>query len=133
MKTIALIEKGKDGTFGIFTPNIKQTFIGDGKTVAEAKADFENSVREVLAYYAETGKELPEELRDIEFEYKYDVASMFNYFDFINVAKFAKWAGISAGMLRQYKSCGAYISEAQTKKIQNALRTIGKELAAVSL
>lgn len=53
MKTTALIEKGKDGTFGIFTPDIQATIIGEGRTVAEAKADFENSVREMFASYTE--------------------------------------------------------------------------------
>lgn len=67
---IALIEKGDDGTFGVFTPTINTTIIGSGSTVAEAKADFENSVREVLSSYK--GENLPEELVNIEFEYKLD-------------------------------------------------------------
>ncbi len=78
MKTIALVEKGKDGTFGIYTPDLQATIIGEGTTVAEAKEDFENSVREMLASYTENGEEIPEELKEIEFEYKYDVASVFN-------------------------------------------------------
>ena len=49
MKTIALIEKGKDGNFGIFTPDLQHTIIGEGRTVAEAKTDFENSVKEMVA------------------------------------------------------------------------------------
>lgn len=133
MKTIALIEKGKDGTFGIFTPNIDATIIGEGHTVAEAKADFENSVREMIASYTENGETLPDELDGISFEYKYDVASVFNYFDFINVSKFAKWAGVNPSLLRQYKSCNTYISETQASKIGQALRKIGHELSAVSL
>lgn len=133
MRTTALIEKGKDGTFGIFTPDIQATIIGEGKTVAEAKADFENSVREMLASYTENGEEIPEELNGIEFEYKYDIASVFNYFDFINVSRFAKWAGINAALMRQYKSCDTYISEAQAHKIEQALRKIGHELSTISL
>lgn len=97
------------------------------------KADFENSVREMLASYTENGEELPSELQGIEFEYKYDIASMFNYFDFINVTKFAKWAGINASLMRQYKSCDTYISEAQARKIEQALHKIGHELSAISL
>lgn len=133
MKTTALIERGKDGTYGIFTPDIESTIIGEGATVAEAKADFENSVREMLASYTENGEELPDELRGIEFEYKYDVASVFNYFDFINVTKFARWAGINAALMRQYKSCATYISEAQAHKVEQALHKIGHELSAISL
>jgi len=73
MKTIALIEIGKDGTFGIFTPDIRSNIIGTGGTVAEAKADFENSVNEVKEMYEEMKRPLPAELRDIEFEYKWDI------------------------------------------------------------
>jgi len=78
MVTTALIEKGKDGTIGIFTPDINSTIIGEGNTVEEAKEDFENSLREIFRFYEEDGIELPDELKDIRFVYKYDT-SMFNY------------------------------------------------------
>ncbi|MCH5172915.1 MAG: type II toxin-antitoxin system HicB family antitoxin [Bacteroidales bacterium] len=133
MKTTAVIEKGKDGRFGIFTPDIEHVIIGEGASVAEAKADFENSLAEMIASYTEDGGELPDELRDIEFEYKYDIASVFNFFDFINVSKFARWAGVNAGLMRQYKSCNTYISETQVRKIETALHNIGRELTAISL
>ena len=70
MVTTALIERGKDGTFGIFTPDINHTIIGEGNTVEEAKADFENSVREMILSYTETNRKLPDELKDIQFVYK---------------------------------------------------------------
>jgi predicted RNase H-like HicB family nuclease len=70
MKTIALIEKGKDGTYSIYTPDLKSTIIGEGTTIEEARADFENSVKEVKEAFE--GEELPEELRNLEFEYKHD-------------------------------------------------------------
>jgi hypothetical protein len=133
MKTIALIEKGKDGTFGIFTPDLKSTIIGEGKTVAEAKSDFNNSVNEVSLYFKESGKTLPEELQNIEFEYKYDLASLFNYYNFINVTKFAKVAGINASLMRQYKSGNQYISENQVMKIESALHKIANEIAGIKL
>ena len=133
MKTIAIIEKGKDGTFGIFTPDIESTIIGEGNSVTEAKADFENSVKEVIASYADCGKELPAELMDIEFDYKYDVASIFDYYNWINVTKFASRAGINASLMRQYKQGLTYISEEQVKKIENALHYAGNELQAAQL
>ena len=133
MKTIALIEKGKDGTYGIYTPNINSTIIGSGNTIAEAKADFENSVQEVLVAYRECGDELPKELKNIKFEYKYDLSSLFDYYSWINVTQFAKVAGINAGLMRQYKAGIAYISEAQTQKIEKALHKLGEELTAVRL
>lgn len=133
MKTIALIEKGKDGTFGIYTPDIKSTIIGEGATVAEAKADFENSVKELLKFYKEDGKKVPGELRGIKFEYKYDVASVFNFIDCINVSKFAKLAGINASQMRHYKKGDWYISTRQAAKIEKAFHNLGHEILSVSL
>ncbi|MDR3183950.1 MAG: type II toxin-antitoxin system HicB family antitoxin [Prevotellaceae bacterium] len=95
MKTTALIEMGKDGTFGVFTPDINHTIIGDGETVEEAKADFENSVEEMILSYTENGRPIPDELKDIEFEYKYDLASFSEYYDRINVPKFTQAVGIN--------------------------------------
>jgi predicted RNase H-like HicB family nuclease len=131
MKTIALIEKGKDGLFGIFTPDIESTIVGSGASVAEAKADFENSVREMIASY--DGDILPKELQDIEFEYKYDMASVFNAFGWINISKFAEHVGINASLMRQYKSGNTYISENQVAKIEHGLHKVGRELLSISL
>jgi predicted RNase H-like HicB family nuclease len=133
MTTTALIERGKDGTFGIFTPDINHVIIGDGDTVEEAKADFENSVKEILAYYVEEGKEIPDELKDVQFVYKYDIASMFDYYSWINVSQFAKKAGINASLMRQYKTRKTYISENQISKIENTLHQLGNELVAIKL
>lgn len=133
MKTIALIEKGKDGVFGIFTPELESTIIGTGTTVAEAKTDFQNSLNEVLALYAKLGKELPDELKNVEFEYKWDIASLFEYFNWINVSKFAKTVGITPSLMRYYKNNDAYISEAQAKKIEHGLHKAARELLSISL
>jgi len=132
MKTTALIERGKDGSFGIYTPEINHTIIGDGASVAEAKGDFENSVKEMYASYTEQERSIPKELKKLEFVYKYDLASFFDYYSFINVSKFAKVVKINPSLMRQYKS-GQYISEAQMAKIEAAIHSIGNELASVRL
>jgi len=133
MVTTALIERGKDGTFGIFTPDINSTIIGSGNTVEDAKADFENSVREIFQFYKEDGIELPDELKDVEFVYKYDIASMFDYYSWINVSQFARKAGINPSLMRQYRMGNTYISDNQISKIENTLHSLGKELAAIKL
>jgi hypothetical protein len=133
MKTTALIEKGKDGTFGIFTPELHHTIIGEGNSVEESKEDFLNSVKEILASYTELGKPLPVELQDLEFEFRYDIASLFDYYKFINVSKFAKVTGIHPSLMRQYKTGNQYISENQVLKIEEALHKIAKELAGIKL
>ena len=131
MKTIALIEKGKDGTFSIYTQYLKHTIVGEGHSVSEAKVDFLNSVREMLESYS--GKAIPDELEDLDFQYKYDLSSLFDYFKFFNVSQFAKIAGISSSLMRQYKTGNTYISEKQAGKIEKALHKIGEELTTVRL
>jgi hypothetical protein len=133
MKTIALIEQGKDGSFSIYTPELETTIIGSGKSVELAKIDFNNSVAEMIASYSETGRALPNELIDLTFEFKYDIASLFDYYNWINVTQFAKIAGINASLMRQYKKGLAYISEKQANKIEVALHKLGNELTAISL
>jgi predicted RNase H-like HicB family nuclease len=133
MKTTALIEQGNDGSFTIFTPDLKSTITGSGKSVEAAKKDFINSVTEMILSYTESGRVLPKELKELTFEYKYDIASLFDYYNWINVTKFAKIAGINASLLRQYKKGLSYISEKQANKIEVALHKLGNELTAVSL
>lgn len=132
MKTTALIEKGKEGSFTIFTPDIKSTIIGEGDTVFEAKADFENTVKEVLETYEDTGEPIPEELKNITFEYKYDLPSFLNCYNYLNMTKLADRAGVNPSLMRQYKR-GQYVSEKQASKIQEAIHKIGRELLAVRL
>lgn len=131
-KRTALIEMGADGTFGIHTPDIESTIIGEGSTVAEAKADFENSLREVIDAFAETGTQDPDDLQNTTFIYKYDLPSFLSYYDYFNMSRLAKQAGINPSLMRQYKN-GQYVSENQVAKIQTAINRIGKELATVQL
>jgi len=132
MKTIALIEKGKDSMYTIFTPKINSFVIGIGNTVEEAKADFENSIKEVKESYVDNNEELPKELQNITFEYKYDIASFFNYFDWINVTKFAKKAKMNDSLMRRYRG-GEYISQKQVEKIEKTLNELGKEISEIKL
>ena len=76
---------------------------------------------------------MPDELKDIQFVYKYDIASMFNYYDWINVSKFARKAGINSSLMRQYKMGETYISENQISRIEHTLHSLGNELKAIKL
>ena len=131
-KKIALIEIGKDGSFGVFSPDTKSVMFGNGSTVEEAKADFENSVREFIETYEETGMQDPDDLKNSTFVYKYDMPSFLNYYKYLNVTQFAKYAGVNPSLMRQYK-LGQSASEKQVMKIQTAIHKIGQELSAVKL
>jgi len=79
----------------------------------------------------EEGVDIPAELNNIEFVYKYDMQSFFNYFSWINISKLATKVGVNGSLLRQYKQGIAFASEKQCKKIQEGLRELGQELNAV--
>ena len=130
MKTIALIERGKDGTFGIYTPNLEcATISGNGNTLAEAKSDFIEAYDNVKLAFQDIGKPVPEELIDLEFDYQYDTASALVEFSFINLTALAKEIGINTSLMHQYKA-GQYISSAQAEKIQLGINRMGERMAA---
>ena len=81
----------------------------------------------------EQGNEVPEVLKNIEFEYKYDIASFFDNFKFISVSTFAKYAGINPSLMRQYKQRIAFASESQKSRIEEAIHRAGREMLAVQL
>ena len=133
MKTVIIIEKGKDGTYSVYPAKGDMIIIGEGSSVEKAKDDFMNSYNEMKEYLKEKGKNMPSELNEEHFEYKYDISSLFNEFNFINVSKFAEWLGISPSLMRHYKSGNTYISMNQVKKIEEGLHKIATQLLSVTL
>ena len=131
MKIVAIIEKGSDGMYSIRSEqSIGDNYLGGfGNTITEAKDDFFISIKEAL----EDNANIKLSLSDILISYKYDLPSFFNEFEFINVSKFATFAGVNESKMRQYKSGIAYPSEKTIKKILLAIHRIGTEFTSVSL
>lgn len=130
MKATAIIERGKDGTYGIYVADNTLPFgvIGDGKTVAEAKADFQNSLEEMKAYYASEGKAFPE----IEFEYIYDTASFLQQYAYaFTLAGLERITGINQRQLSHYINGVRKPRTSTIQKIERRLRSFGNEIAAV--
>lgn len=132
-KEVIIIEKGTDGTYSAYPSTLKSTIIGEGISAEDAKKDFANTYKEVLASFTENGEEIPAELKDLEFEFKYDLSAFFNCFKFINVSKFAEAIGIEPSLMRHYKVGKTSISEAQAKKIERGIHTLASELQRVTL
>jgi len=134
MKTTALIEAGPGGGFDIVLMDLEHHVIfGNGNTVEEAKEDLLNSYREVLSVFEEEGEPIPEDLRDLEFDFKYDIASFFNEFNWINISALAKVLGMNKSLLHQYKKGDTYISHQQMKRIEEGVHELGKKLLAFSV
>ena len=117
MKIKAIIEKGKDGLYSVYsTQHLGNSYLGGfGDSVSAAKADFFESIREA---YGEQG--IPFTPEEIDVEYRYDVPSFFNFFDIINVR-------------RAYKCGVAYPGEKTTEKIFRAIKKLATELSVASL
>ena len=100
---------------------------GYGDTAEAAKADFLKSYEEIKEMLAEEGKEVPV----LEFSYKYDLQSFFNYFFISQIfSKIAEVAGINPSLMRQYASGVANVGEKQYDKIRIAIKKIGNELVS---
>ena len=134
MKTTAIVEMWDDKTISVYVPDFDGFSLnGQGNTVEEAKQALMQAVDDYKSMLSETGKEIPASLSDIEFEYKYDIASFFECFKFISVSTFAKYAGINPSLMRQYKQRIAFASEAQKMKIEEAIHRAGSEMLTVRL
>ena len=133
MKMKVTIEKQSDGTYIAYnTEENGSSLIGTGATVSEAKDDFFNSIQEVTETLEEMGEQVPDYLLG-EPEFKFDLASFFEYYSIFNVSAFARFVGINDALMRQYKKGNTYISESQLSKIERGIHTLGQEFASLRL
>ena len=135
MNVTAIIERTDSGYYSIACDAQIGNFClgGFGESVEEAKADFNAIVKEAQEEYVRENGKLPEDLAKVDVEYKYDMQSFFNYFDWINVSKFAKAVGINESKMRQYKIGSAYAGERTRQKILSAVNRMSAELASALL
>jgi hypothetical protein len=135
MKITAIIERNDNGFYSITCNDVIAGchFGGYGYSAQEAKNDFFEGIKESLETAREMGKDVPVNADDIDVEFRYDIPSFFNYFDFINVTQFAKKAGINESKMRAYKSGVAFASEKTVSKMLDTIKSIGAELCAATL
>lgn len=134
MKVTVIVERGTDGSFGVYTDNYKGcTLHGSGSSVEEAKASMLALRDELVAMHTEEGNTaVAKELQGLTFVYKYDIASVFDYYKTINISAFAKSYRFNKSLLHQYRS-GQYVSDKRIKEIQQAINELGRELSSVTL
>ena len=130
MKVTVIIEKAKDGYYSCYVEDDLPGFglSGFSESAEAAKEDMMKAYQELKEIQAEEGKEVPE----LEFTYKYDMQSFFDYFSFLNVSKVAELAGINPSLMRQYTSGVANAGQKQYDKIRVAIGKISKELSAAT-
>lgn len=135
MKVTALIERNNNNYYQISSDDELgcHGLGGYGYSVAEAKQDFLKSIEEAKEMILEETNELPESLSNIEIDFRYDLPSFFNYFDWINVSAFAKKSGINESKMRAYKSGLASASEKTMSRIYSTIKAMGAELSSATI
>lgn len=130
MKILVTIERAKDGSYWCQT---EKSILGGyltatGSTVQEAKEDLAECLAEAKENLEAEGKVFP----DVEFTYKYDLQSFFNYFSFLNITDIAKRSGVNPSLMRQYASGVKNAGERTYKRLSTCVQSIGRELEAAS-
>lgn len=98
---------------------------GTGNSVRAAIESLCSGLKEVEVDLMAEGKEMP----DLDFNFKMDVGSFFNYYP-INVTAFAKYIGMNASLLRQYASGVKSPSAKSMAKIKAGLEQFKRDLNA---
>ncbi len=133
-KVKAFIERGKDGTYGVYVDlgdnTLNYGVHGDGATAKEAIDDFNASYADVKAFHKKIGKGFVE----AEFEFVYDTASFLEYYSqFISLAGLARLTGVNQGQLSHYVTGRRKPSRTTVSKIQSRLHEFGKELTHLEI
>lgn len=133
MNLTIILEKSKNEWFA--SCDAPHTFISTfGTNVEEVTANVKMLIEDHLENEGATQEEWQKvSIDNIEFEYQYDLTSLFDYFKVLNVSEIAKKAGINKSLLLQYKGGIKHPSLKQAKKIEEAIHTVGSELLAVSV
>ena len=132
MKTKVIIERGEDGTYDAYledTGKLSFGLLGQGKTVQETIDNFLNSRDEMKACYAVENKPFP---TDLEFEYKYDLASFLSYYSkILSLAGLQRLTGVNQGQLSHYVTGHRKPSPKTAEKIEKSLHDFAKEISKV--
>lgn len=129
----ATIEIASDGGYGVYCVNAP--FSGMGATVEEAKQDMLNGIEVYKETCKEDGYSYPAWLdKPYQFVYQFDAQSLLRYYaGIITPAALGRISGINPKQLWSYMHGKSKPREAQIRKIETALHTLGRELSAISL
>lgn len=130
LQAVATIKKEpgeKNFSCYLYVEDIKTGVLGLGSSARAAIADMQSGWQEQLDDYREEGKDAPK----LNISYKFDIGSMFNYYDFINMAGLSRELGISPSLMRQYAIGARKPSEQKKEEIASGLKRLANKIAAV--
>jgi hypothetical protein len=121
-KLMIIVEKQQDDLTGRVTYDDNLIVVS-----AAGLGELEQKLRILLNRFHEVDP------AQIEFQYKYDLSSLFDAFDVLKVSNVATLAGVNPSLLRQYVIGNKHASAAQAKRIEAVIHKLGKDLAAVQI
>ena len=127
IKVTIQVEKGKqEKNFSCFMVERLPDFelAGFGNSAKQAIEDMFVSQREIKELLEEEGKQMPE----LEFTFRFDIGSFFDYYSYLNMSGVAKKAGINASLMRQYAMGKHEPSQKRKLQILDCLHQISQEL-----
>ena len=77
-------------------------------------------------------REQGKEVGAVEFTYKYDMQSFFDYFSFLNISEVGRRAGINPSLMRQYATGAKIAGEKTYGKLSAFMSHITEELKAAT-
>lgn len=126
----AIIERAADGTYSVYMDaDMDYLITGTGKTAEEAIQCFKDGYEDTKRFYAEEGLAFEQ----VEFAYKYDMASFLSYFSkAFSLAGLSRITGINQGQLSHYMTGRRTPSAKTVEKIQNSVHAFAKDLESVT-
>lgn len=109
--------------------SIKTSVLGQGASAKTAITDMLQGWEDVKTDLKEDGIEIP----NIEIEYTFDIGSLFNYYDFINVAGVSREIGVSPAVMRQYAIGIRKPSVARKKLIVKGIKSLAKKMESINV
>ena len=122
-KILVTVEQASDGSYWCHTED-EINFNSVGSSVEEAKQD--------LIDCYEEAREFEDNLPEVDFIYKYDIQSFFNYFSYLNATDIARRSGINPSLMRQYTSGVKKAGEKTYLRLSACIDKIKEDFRAVS-
>ena len=126
-KVTIQVEKGKqEKNFSCFMVDELPDFAlaGYGNTAKQAIEDMYVAQKEIKELLEEEGKQMPE----LEFVFRFDIGSFFDYYSYLNMSGVAKKAGVNASLMSQYAMGKHEPSQKRKQQILDCLRQISQEM-----
>ena len=103
--------------------------LGVGSSAKAAIKDMLSGWKDETDELREEGKEIPE----LEIKYKFDVGSLFNYYDFINVSGVSREIGVSPSVMRQYAIGIRKPSPERKKEIMMGIKSLASKMQTAEI